>query len=335
MNHVKYGLNSFNITIDPLISRLKGLITPHMTSNFALLDFPDHGNVGDSAIWLGELSVFRMLTGGRPAYVSAFHSLDDAALRAAVPEGTIFLHGGGNFGDIWNHHEDFREGVIARFRDRPVVQLPQSIHYDDPDRIARTARVIAAHPDFTLLVRDEPSLDLARRHFDCPVHLCPDSALALGALIPAPAHLDVLAMLRTDKEGTGVGGMPAGIPVEDWLVEDAGAVRRAKAGAAIRAWTALSPSSTRAMAFEAAARHRVERGLRQLAQGRAIVTDRLHVHILSLLLGRPHAVLDNVYGKIGRFLDAFTGTSPLVYRATDLDAAVAWAREAAGDRQAA
>jgi pyruvyl transferase EpsO len=333
-SRVKSELNLFNGPLDAVVAQLRFRVAAHARPGYALLDFPHYANVGDSAIWSGTLTLLRAITGRDPAYVSGQHDLDDAALRAAVPEGPIFLAGGGNFGDLWNHHQTFREGVIARFRDRPVVQLPQSIHYTDPARIARTARIIAAHPDFTLLVRDEPSRALALRHFDCPVALCPDTALAIGPVAPAPARVDVLALLRTDKEGAGVPPLPSGIPVEDWVDENRLAVRRVRLAATLRAWSALAPANARARACEAAARHRFERGLRQIAQGRAIVTDRLHVHILALLLGRPHAVLDNVYGKIGGVLDAFTGVSPLVYRATDLADALAWA-EAARERKAA
>jgi pyruvyl transferase EpsO len=57
-----------------------------------------------------------------------------------------------------------------------------------------------------------------------------------------------------------------------------------------------------------------------------VVTDRLHVHILSLLQGKAHAVLDNSYGKIARFMAAFTGTTDLAYRARSLPDAIEWAR---------
>ncbi|MFC0205268.1 polysaccharide pyruvyl transferase family protein [Novosphingobium soli] len=328
-------LNGGNLVGGGALASLTAAFRPHAGRRFALLDFPDHPNVGDSAIWIGELALFREAGGAAPAYVSAFHNLDDADLRAAVPEGPIFLHGGGNFGDVWNHHQDFREGVIARFRDRPIIQLPQSIHFRDPARIAQAARVIAAHPDFTLLVRDLPSLKLAEQQFDCTVRLCPDSALAIGSVRPAPARCEVLALLRTDRESAGALRTPPGVPVEDWLIEETGPVRRAKAAAAIGAWTSGRPRLARVRAYEAAARHRLERGLGQIARGRALVTDRLHVHILALLLGRPHAVIDNSYGKIGRFLDAFTGGSPLVHRATSLDAALAWAQAAATAQEAA
>lgn len=331
------GLKSVNDLIARLEAHLLDVLSPHSTSSFALIDFPNHANVGDSAIWIGELQLLRRLTGANPDYVCAFHNFDEQELRAAVvPEGTIFLHGGGNFGDIWNHHQTFREDVIQRLRDRKIVQLPQSIHYTDAARIAQTACAIAGHPDFTLLVRDEPSLKLAQRHFDCAVHLCPDSAFALGRRRPPPPAMDVLAMLRTDRErATSSAWRPMGLAVEDWLLEDTGAVRRAKAAGALQAWVRLSPANARARSYEAAARHRVERGFRQLGRARAIVTDRLHVHILSLLLGLPHAVLDNQYGKIGRFMEAFTGESPLVIRAADIEMAADWARRAARARQAA
>jgi hypothetical protein len=35
-----------------------------------------------------------------------------------------------------------------------------------------------------------------------------------------------------------------------------------------------------------------------LGQGRAVITDRLHAHVFCLLLGIPHCLLDNSYGKV-------------------------------------
>jgi pyruvyl transferase EpsO len=56
-----------------------------------------------------------------------------------------------------------------------------------------------------------------------------------------------------------------------------------------------------------------------------VVTDRLHAHILCLLLGIPHAVLDNSYGKLTRFLDAWTGDIAGVHRADSAQHAERWA----------
>jgi pyruvyl transferase EpsO len=46
---------------------------------------------------------------------------------------------------------------------------------------------------------------------------------------------------------------------------------------------------------------------------------------LSLLLGIPHAVLDNSYGKLGRFLDIWTGAAAGVFYAASADDAEDWA----------
>jgi hypothetical protein len=107
---------------------------------FAILDFPDIRNCGDSAIWLGEIAYLDRHGLGTPAYVSRIGDFDKAALERAVPSGPIFIHGGGNFGDIWIGHQNFRERIIGLFPERPIVQFPQSIHYDSAQRAKQTAR---------------------------------------------------------------------------------------------------------------------------------------------------------------------------------------------------
>ncbi|WP_298093134.1 polysaccharide pyruvyl transferase family protein [uncultured Sphingomonas sp.] len=268
---------------------------------YALVDFPDHANVGDSAIWLGEIAMLRAVTGRDPAYVSTWHDFDAEAFRRACPAGTLFLHGGGNLGDIWPHHQHFREQILADVRDRPVVQLPQSIHFRHPDNAARFATLAAAHPDFTLYVRDRPSVAFANSHLACSAHLASDSAFALGPQTRMPADCDVLMLLRTDDERRDHVAMPsASAVVVDWLDDEPGLP-----------------------AFhEAQAKARVDRGLRLLSTGRVIVTDRLHGHILADLLGIPHVVLDNDYGKIAAYLAAWPGSERVpAIRATTMEEA--------------
>jgi exopolysaccharide biosynthesis predicted pyruvyltransferase EpsI len=54
--------------------------------------------------------------------------------------------------------------------------------------------------------------------------------------------------------------------------------------------------------------------MRLISAGRVVVTDRLHGHILCLLLGLPHVLLDNAYGKISNFHRMWTdGVSDVVW----------------------
>ncbi|TIU71237.1 MAG: exopolysaccharide biosynthesis protein [Mesorhizobium sp.] len=297
----------------------------------AILDFPDIRNCGDSAIWLGEMAYLKDRYGKRPAYVSRMRDFSAEDLERAVPTGPIFIHGGGNFGDLWITHQDFRERVLEQFPNRRIIQFPQSIHYKSQERRERSARIIGRHKNFVLLVRDEESKAFAEKHFDCEVRLCPDMAFCIGALEPEASEFPVLAMLRADLEKAGDADRSAypDIPMEDWITESARQVRVAKAIGTASALLALKPAEVRLRKLDAAAHNRFRRGIRQISRGRAIVTDRLHVHICSLLIGRPHAVLDNSYGKIRRFMAAFSGGSDLSYKATSLDDGIGWARQAA------
>ncbi len=286
------------------------------SSRYALVDFPDHANVGDSAIWLGELAMLRAITERDPCYVSTWHDFDLDAFRSACPDGVLFLHGGGNLGDIWPHHQRFREEILARVRDRPVVQLPQSIHFRMPSEVDRFAALVADHPDFVLYVRDTRSLDFARKHLACAAHLAPDSAYALGKQSRNGFQCDVLMLMRTDDERQGYAPPSADAAiVVDWLEDDADL-----------------PVGVDAKAREAQAVARVDRGLRLLARGRVIVTDRLHGHILADLLGIPHVVLDNDYGKIAAYLDAWPVPDAIVTRASTIEHAMVLAKQRVGAR---
>lgn len=296
----------------------------------AMVDFPNYRNVGDSAIWLGQMAYLASRHGKVPSYISELGDHSHDRLDEAMPSGPILITGGGTFGDIWPGHQELRESILERWPGRPVVQLPQSIHYASQENAERMARAIACHGNFVLLVRDEESKAFAERHFDCRVRLCPDMAFAMGAIEPAAApRFPVLAMLRGDREKASAYDLSAypDLPVEDWIDESRAAIRAAKALGVARA-ASLNPERIKEGKLQAAARARVRRGIRQISRGRALVTDRLHVHICSLLIGRPHAVLDNSYGKVHRFMAAFSGGSDLSYRADSLDDAVAWARHA-------
>jgi len=297
----------------------------------ALVDFPDHPNVGDSAIYLGEITWLRARHGITPDYVCTVDNFSPDALRRAVPDGPIFFHGGGNFGDIWPHHQRLRETVLQTFPGRRIVQLPQTIHFDDPSGLHRVQKLIAAHGNFLLLVRDRKSLELARTVFDCEVRLCPDMALALGPRTPpVRAFHPLVLLLRSDREQAGRMAQmppPAGALASDWLHEPHHLRESMRWLSALR----VSLGGTRRLHdrnhhreyfYAALAARRVARGLRLLGSGRSVITDRLHGHLLCLLLGLPHIVFDNRYGKLDGFIGTWTANCGLVERTPDLPAAL-------------
>jgi pyruvyl transferase EpsO len=312
-----------------LRARLERIVAAAIThgARVAVLDLPNHPNSGDNAIWLGELALLRRRR-ARIAYVCETYGYDPRAVRRAVgPNGIVLLHGGGNFGDEWPGYQQLRERAVRELPDLPIVQLPQTLQFGDPAARQRAAGALAGHPRLTLLCRDLTSCETARALAPhAAVELCPDAAFALR---PAPRRGTPfgapLWLARSDRErraprlappsghGRVVDWPPPGLGEGALRALSASIGQRATkrvglAGAAVPGLAALHRGLATA---------RVRAALALLASAPTVVTDRLHAHILCLLLGVPHVVVDTGYGKLRRFLETWTHDSPLVRVAAD------------------
>ncbi len=58
-----------------------------------------------------------------------------------------------------------------------------------------------------------------------------------------------------------------------------------------------------------------------LAGGAVVITDRLHGHILCVLMGIPHVVLPDRHGKIRNFWETWTHSSSNAHWAAGIDEA--------------
>lgn len=243
-----------------------------------------------------------------PRFADSVHNHSVERLRASETDGPILIHGGGNFGTIWPRHHRLRLSVLDNFKGRPVVQMPQSIHFVDEASADETARAIDRHGAFTLLVRDRKSLEFAKRRFNCATHLCPDMAFYIGPVARARAEVDYLCLIRTDPESAGVLQWPAEAGSRrtvDWLEESRARLRLKRLQVHTTHWFGRE-SARHVAVFNAAAMARFRRGVALLSQGRVVITDRLHAHIVAVLLDIPNVVLDNSYGKLSSFMDAWT-----------------------------
>ena len=110
----------------------------------ALVNFPNHANAGDSAIWLGALASLRRMQ-VHVAYRASWATYEPTALRRALGDGVVLLQGGGNFGDLYPANQQAtRERVLADLADVRTIQLPQSLHFDDPANLERMRRLCEA-----------------------------------------------------------------------------------------------------------------------------------------------------------------------------------------------
>jgi exopolysaccharide biosynthesis predicted pyruvyltransferase EpsI/GT2 family glycosyltransferase len=306
-------------------------------SQVALALYPDHRNVGDAAIWWGTTSLLRSL-GVTVRYGCDPWSYDPDGLAAVHPHGPILLLGGGNFGDVYDAEQGLRTRILRDFPDRPIIQLPQSIWFRSAAARDAQAAQLAACRDVTLLLRDTQSLAYARTHFPVRSLACPDAALALDlSAVPRTADLPVVALWRRDIEhDQPLPPLPAGSIMVDWEDDTDDHPLRAWAEQASRAEVGQAstadvrcPARRRAAwriapsLWDDLARERTLRGCRLLASGRAVITNRLHAHLLCTLLRIPHVVCDTINGKLSAYRDTWLAHDPLVRFAASPEEAVA------------
>jgi len=310
-------------------------------SAVALVNFPNHGNPGDSAIWLGTHRLLAELH-ARIVYSAAWWSLDTARLASVLPDGgLVLINGGGNFGDVYLGQQAQRERVLKELPQYRLVQMPQSIWFEKQENLDRMRDLIRAHGAFDLLVRDKNSFRIASEQLGLAPVLSPDHAFGLGSRPrSSPTRSDILwnswgpdapEFRAQSAPPTGA----VGVTHIDWI-DGAESARTSGTGHARRSFGlnahyfdrmsgghVLTFHDQRRLSrtFEIMARQWTERGFAILGSAKVIVTNKLHGHIFSVISGVPHVVLDNSYGKVFQTIETWTRGLPGVHVAESADEA--------------
>lgn len=316
-------------TLTSIIHSLLATLIPE-GSKVALFDFPNHSNVGDSAIWLGEKLYLEQTVKANIIAVDDFN-LRLRPFPKLPPETLILIHGGGNFGDLYPLHQEHRESLISHYKEHRIIQMPQSIYYQNNARRLQTRAILNRHPDFHLLARDRDSLAQARDLHTGPSYLCPDMAHCLGSLQrPTLSRYDIVCLLRTDKEKVASNFSSLqkveSVLVADWVDEPNTILKRftkqlGQLHSNYPHWT-KPLFKVKKPFYNQLATKRLHRGESILSSGKVVITDRLHAHLLCTLLSIPHVVLDNSYRKICNYRDAWETGGNSCQPAVDLEEAM-------------
>jgi pyruvyl transferase EpsO len=268
------------------------------------------------------------------------------------------LQGGGNFGDRYPAHHEFRLRVLQDFPKNRIVFFPQQVTFLDNDYLQRTADFLKEHAGVTLFARGVVAQQMFTRYFGpiARVEPAPDMAFMLGPQSRTcdPVY-DIVWIARTDQERandqTEVAARLSSQGAEKYVlprfpdgVEINFVVKQRPPTIFLTDWFSLFFENEEArlayqrLEFDARAQATVARALYILSLGRMVITDRLHGHLFCLLLGIPHVLLNNDSGKNWNFYETWTRESPLCRLARN--PAEAWSlarnampklRETAGD----
>lgn len=315
-----FGLKSIliikrNMNFQEKINELKGQIirklTPYVTSDFILLDLPYHSNIGDILIWEGEESFLKNF----PFKCLSRSSSDTFNFKAKIaPTTTIFLHGGGNFGDIYPKHQNFRLEIIQKYSENPIIIFPQTISYSEEFQLKEDALIMGKHKKLIICARDQRSYDLLTKYFSNKILLLPDMAFCIDAgkwhSSLKMLHNKELFLKRNDKElsskydynFTGTAGNL--FDVKDWPTKESNNLIHKILTKPIHPRSPFKAFSN-FYAYTIYRNYLVNKGVCFLSKYDYVFTTRLHGAILSLLLHKQFTFLDNSYGKNKGFYDTW------------------------------
>ncbi|MAP81639.1 MAG: polysaccharide pyruvyl transferase YvfF [Aequorivita sp.] len=316
-------------TLTDLKTEIHKQLAHKIQSDCVLLNTPDHINIGDQLIWQGELEFLNSLN-IVPSYMTSHFNFD---WRDLNKETQILLHGGGNFGDVWEGHNDFRLKIVERYPNNAILVFPQSVQYNDERLIIRDAKKYATHKNVTICARDKYSYDLLRKHFKNNILLVPDMAFCLDIEKPSQrVNNRKLLLKRVDREiSTGFKyNNYSDFEHKDWPT-----FNNSFFNFSHRVWEKINrmfaktflSSRTKDTTFGLGVlRDRnwlVNEGISFILSYDLVVSTRLHGHILALLLGVPSIMIDNSYGKNRRFYETWLKDIPdsqLVTNPNELEA---------------
>ncbi len=150
----------------------------------ALLGYPNSGNLGDNLIWLGEICYLIDTLGVKINYATTGKGFSAVEMERKIgPNAPILLQGGGSFGDLYKSNHQFHEEIILRYRDRPIIFLPQTLYFSHEENLLQSAKLFNTHTDLTIFARDDYSFALASQHFgNCKIIKAPDMAFQLAGM---------------------------------------------------------------------------------------------------------------------------------------------------------
>lgn len=278
--------------------------------DYVLLDVPYYTNIGDTLIWEGTKHFLKNIP-----HKCLYTASVETYKYHPLPTGTVILmQGGGNFGDLWRRHQDLRLEVIKSYPNNKIIILPQTVFYKDRNVFEEDAKIFNAHKNLHICARDTLSLEYLQQSLTCNLLPVPDMAFCItnGVLQKCSRKESdrALFLKRNDPEfseydfSSYITEDEAMLDTCDWPTMEQ--QFKAKIYLDKLLWhkkrLGRIPDIYADWIFRP---HQVKKGIEFVSQYKKVYTTRLHVAILSLLLGKEVIFFDNSYGKNSSFFDTW------------------------------
>lgn len=286
-------------------------MTKLITGDYIYLGVPHYtSNVGDILLWETTLNVLHNIK-HRCLYESSIRSYEKPVLSTNT---IIVIHPGGNFGDIWREHQEFRHRVLTDFPYNPIVQLPQSVWFDSNNYLMQDIELFKKHKaPVTICLRERQSYNIISQHYPfVKAVLLPDFALSFDIDKYCRRHIikrtqgnGALLLLRKDvefKKQSNIDQLKKiNVVSSDWPCMEKPILIETIVKKILYASRRLGKrfqNRLTAFCYKSILRHiYIRYGIKFIDKYQTLYSTRLHAAIIATLLGKEVHLFDNSYGK--------------------------------------
>lgn len=290
----KYFKNCINFCGE-IKFRLLLNIAHHLNGNLAILISSAYwGNVGDHAIVLSEKNILRE-AGLRKKTIdidsNQFIKYFNTIVKYVHPNDLIIIDGGGNFGDVWPETQMAINKIVDVFKENQILVFPESWYFADSTLENRllvdTIKTIQSHNKIIIFARDSYSYRMMKKYLPgVSVKLSLDVVFMLPIEASEKSGSGVAIVIRDDKESINIKFSKK--TLEDEISK-----------------LAINTFEIRNDCYKHIGKNErkqyVSEIIEQYMKADAVITDRFHGFVLSVMCKKPCIILDNKTGKIGNF----------------------------------
>jgi len=295
---------------------IQDTLTPLIDNDFVLMGLEYSINIGDDLIWEGELQFLKQ-------YLNKYSLLYKCSQHTCIypnldRNAIILLHGGGNFGDVWRSHQEFKRNIIKKYPYNKIIIFPQTVWYNNEQYLLEDIKVFSMHNNVTICARDKISYNILKRHFSAnKILLVPDMAFCIPSkelsILCSKQKNKTLFFKRSDKEYNTTMDYSKFISETEFDTHDWPSMEKLLLNCffmrclswASRKIPFLFPKLTDIYASVFFKPNIINTGVKFISKYNTIYTTRLHVAILCCLLEKPCILFDNSYGKNRSFFETW------------------------------
>ncbi len=304
------------IIIERFRNMIKENLVPLINDDYALLDIPNHCNIGDNLIWEGEINFLNKYIPYKCKYTANVFNWDEDKI---VDINMILLHGGGNWGDLYRVSQDLRLYLAKKYKNKRILVFPQTVWYNNTELLKNDCEIFNNHPDIFICLRDKLSYDILSRNVSVEkLLLLPDMAFFVEIPLSLRKGNKKLYMQRTDPEvGEKRLIFPFDIEVKDWPTYSNNRIvyfiknwiDYKSSFISVRLQKCKLTSWMVSPVYGLNRRNNRERyvkmAFRFFEKYDVIYTTRLHGLILGVLMEKVVHIVDNKYNKCKNFYDTW------------------------------